>query len=270
MERLWVQSMDKKKLTEADIFPRHRQKPPRCPRGRIDHSKRQSRYLLRRLEIEQQYHGMTFEELHRRFRFYEALALYDAYYERAADLNDKYEILGDALDMAWVPLVFHCTYFEKLEGIFEDGELRPRDGKSYVALTELPVVELTRFRSLRPKPFEIAIGFPRALLESKGLFQPAYLKHATQEIKDSFKKAPPGYVELEDDLGAMHEVRVPCAVSIDDAVWVLTSKRKEGGKSVRHPGAQASPCCWHRNIILAPQPSGRNDSGARLSEGDSR
>jgi hypothetical protein len=170
---------------------------------------------------------MTFEKMLRLYRFYEALALYDAYYERMSNLGAKGAHLGDALPIAWVPLVFHCTYFENLKGIFSDGHLRPGVGKSYVALTELPVTELTRFRSLRPKPFEIAIGFPRALLESKGLFQPAYLKHATQEVRDKFSAVPPGYAELNDDLGALHEVRIPDSIPIDDAVWVLSSRRNE-------------------------------------------
>ncbi|ODA34954.1 hypothetical protein [Planctopirus hydrillae] len=178
---------------------------------------------------------MTFEKLLRMYRFEEALALYDAYYERMADLGEKRAHLGDALPIAWVPLIFHCTYFDNLKGILNDGKLRPSEEKSYVALTELPVTELTRFRSLRPKPFEIAIGFPRALLESKGLYQPAYLKHATQEVKDKFKDAPSGYVELSDDLGALHEVRIPGPLPIDDAVWVLSAKRNEDTRKLDLP-----------------------------------
>jgi len=170
---------------------------------------------------------ITFEELHRKFLFYEALALYDAYYERAAELNEKYTNLGDTLDIAWVPFVFHCTYFSNLEGILHDGEIRPSEGKSYVSLTELSVVELTRFRTLRTKPFEVAIGFPRSVLEPLGLFQPAYLKHASQEVKDTFKDTPPGYVELDNDLGALHEVRMPGSIPVGHAVWILSSRRNE-------------------------------------------
>lgn len=178
---------------------------------------------------------ITFESLLRRYRFYEALALYDAYYERMANLGEKGAHLGDALPIAWVPLVFHCTYFENLEGILKDGEIRPGKGKSYVSLTELGITELTRFRSLRPRPFEIAIGFPRSLLERKGLFQPAYLKHASPEVKSKFENLPPGYVELKDDLGALHEVRVPGAIPIADAVWVLSSRRNEETKALDIP-----------------------------------
>ena len=47
---------------------------------------------------------MTFEKLLRRC-FYEALALYDAYYERMANLGNKHARLGDALPIAWVLLV---------------------------------------------------------------------------------------------------------------------------------------------------------------------
>ncbi len=178
---------------------------------------------------------ITFEKLLRIYRLEEALALYDAYYERMADLGEKGAHLGDALPIAWVPLIFHCTYFDNLEEIMKDGELQPGEGKTYVALTELPVTELTRFRSLRPKPFEIAIGFPRALLEGKGLFQPAYLKHATQEVKDMFKDAPSGYVELSDDLGALHEVRIPGPLPINDAVWVLSAKRNDETRNLDIP-----------------------------------
>lgn len=199
---------------------------------------------------------MTFESLLRSYRLYEALALYDAYYERAADLNDKYEHLGDALDIAWVPMVFHCTYFDNLEEILKDGKLRPGKGKggsvkAYVSLTELGIIELTRFRSLRPKPFEVAIGFPRASLESRGLYQPAYLKHASDEVKQKFVGALDGYIELDDDLGAFHEVRIPDSLPIDDAVWVLSSKRNEQSgmfdipelKSVQDAGIAIS--LWH-------------------------
>lgn len=178
---------------------------------------------------------MSFEKLLRIYRLEEALALYDAYYERMANLGGNGAHLGDALPIAWVPLIFHCTYFDNLKDILKDQELRPGEGKSYVALTELPVTELTRFRSLRPKPFEIAIGFPRALLESKGLFQPAYLKHATQEVKDKFKDSPSGYVELSDDLGALHEVRIPGQLPINDAVWVLSAKRNEDTRKLDLP-----------------------------------
>lgn len=160
------------------------------------------------------------------YRLYEALALYDAYYESMANLGSKGEHLGDALPIAWVPLVFHCTYFKHLSSILRDGVVRPGKNKTYVALTELPIPELTRFRSLRHEPFDIAIGFPRALLESKGLFQPAYLKHASSEVKAAFENHPKGYVELNDDLGALHEVRVPGTIPIDEAVWVLSAKRK--------------------------------------------
>lgn len=194
---------------------------------------------------------MTFEKLLRLYRLEEALVLYDAYYERIADLSKSHAHLGDALPIAWVPLVFHCTYFKKLERILKDGELRPREGKSFVALTELPVTELTRFRSLRREPFEIAIGFPRSLLERKGLFQPAYLKHAAQEVKEWFKKAPPGYIELNEDLGALHEVRIPGSLPIDDAVWILSSKRNEETKELDLPelealrGSGVAVSYWH-------------------------
>ncbi len=167
---------------------------------------------------------MTFEKLVRLYRFYEALALYDAYFERMANLGEKGAHLGNALPIAWVPLVFHCTYFDRLQSILRDGEIRPGEGRDYVALTEISVTELARFRSLRPKPFDIAIGFPRAQLEGKGLFQPAYLKHAGPEVKARFTDLSPGYVELDDDLGALHEVRVPSSLRIDDAVWVLSSR----------------------------------------------
>jgi hypothetical protein len=87
---------------------------------------------------------MTFDKLLRLYRFYEALALYDAYFERMANLGEKRAHLGDAPPIAWVPLVFHCTYFDRLESILRDGEIRPGEGKDYVALTEISVTELTR------------------------------------------------------------------------------------------------------------------------------
>jgi hypothetical protein len=194
---------------------------------------------------------MTFEELLRRYRCHEALALYDAYYERMANLKGSNESLGDDLPIAWVPIIFHCTYFDSFKKILEDGFISPGRGKECVSFTDLSVVELTRFRTLRKKPFEVAIGFPRASLEVKGLFQPAYLKHASDAVKERFKDLPSGYVELDDDLGALHEVRVPGNVSINDAVWVLTSDRYKETKIPGIPGVDSnkmrglSVSFWH-------------------------
>lgn len=178
---------------------------------------------------------VTFELLVRYYRRYEAFALYEAYYERMANLGSEYAHLGDSLPIAWVPLVFHCTHFKSLKRILRDGFIRPRHGKSYVSLTELSMTELTRFRSLRPDPFEVALGIPRSVLESRGLFQPAYLKHVDPAVKERFKDLPLGYVELEDDLGALHEVRFPSPIPVDDVVWMLSSRRNEETKALDLP-----------------------------------
>ena len=182
---------------------------------------------------------MPFDLLLKKYRFYEALAIYDLYYERTADaVRHRYEqrlALADDRPIAWVPLIFHGTTFEALSGIIQEGSLRPAGGKSYVCFTELPIDNLDRLRTLGPRVSEVAIGFPRPVLESAGLYQPAYLKHSPPEVKAAFARLPDGYVELEDDLGALHEVRVPEPVNISEAVWLLSSERNEVTKSLDHP-----------------------------------
>jgi hypothetical protein len=135
-------------------------------------------------------------------------------------------------------MVFHGTTFEAMDGILQASCIRPAEGKTYVSLTELPIDNLDRLRTLGPRVSEVAIGFPRALLESRGLYQPAYLKHSSPEVKTAMQNLPPGYVELEDDLGALHEVRIPGSLDIMDALWLLSSVRNEETGALDHPMLQ--------------------------------
>ena len=65
---------------------------------------------------------MTFEKLLRLYRFYEALALYGRILRAVwQTLGEKGAHLGNALPIAWVPLVFHCTYFDRLQSILREG-----------------------------------------------------------------------------------------------------------------------------------------------------
>ena len=122
-----------------------------------------------------------------------------------------------------MPLVFHGTNLKALTRILGDGQIRPSKCSQCVSLTELPITELSRLRSLGSRVSEVAIGFPRVVLEAKGLFQPAYLKHTSDIVKEAFRNLPKGYVEIDQDLGALHEVRVPGSIPLDDAVWILCS-----------------------------------------------
>lgn len=193
---------------------------------------------------------IAFEKCLRLYRFYEALALYDLYYDRvdAAVERDVPSVMAQDRPLTWVPLVFHCTNLKSLQGILEDGFIHPGSDKTYVSFTELPVAELTRMRILGPRTREIAIGFPRALLETRGLFQPAYLMHLPEEIRKQFEGLPPGYVESGDDLGALHEVRINGKISLDDAVWILSSIRNETTGKLDHPILEQ---CKSRGIALS-------------------
>jgi len=168
---------------------------------------------------------MTSDALKRLYYFYEAMALYDLYYENVVDvLASKKCIVQDARPITWVPLVFHCTSLKALREIVAAQKIEAKNG--YVSLTECPIDQLDRFRVLR-KDFEVAIGFPRVRLEGLGLFQPLYLKHASPETRAKFKKLPMGYVEADQDLGAFSEVRVPQGIDLEEAVWILCSQRNE-------------------------------------------
>jgi hypothetical protein len=141
----------------------------------------------------------------------------------------------------WVPLVFHCTKIEKLDEIFEAKCLRPSPGKTTVSFTETRLDELDRLRERFPTSKQAALAFPRALLEKRGLFQPAYLRHSKAEVKRHFQavaQSMPEYIELEDDLGALQEVRVPGEVPITDAVWILSSVRNEETEAIDNPSVR--------------------------------
>ena len=193
---------------------------------------------------------ITFKKCLRLFRFYEALALYELYYRKLDDsLGRQSEpVFIEDRPITWVPLVFHGTNLKALTRILGDGQIRPSKCSQCVSLTELPITELSRLRSLGSRVSEVAIGFPRVVLEAKGLFQPAYLKHTSDIVKEAFRNLPKGYVEIDQDLGALHEVRVPGSIPLDDAVWILCSVRDEESKKVNDPVLLQ---CQERGIALS-------------------
>lgn len=179
---------------------------------------------------------ISLEQCLRLFRFYEALALYELYYRKLDESMARNSVpaLAEDRPITWVPLVFHGTTLKGLAGILKEGQIHPSKN-GCVSLTELPIADLSRLRSLNSRVSEIAIGFPRVVLEGKGLFQPAYLKHASKAVKDIFSDLPIGYVELDQDLGALHEVRVPDSIPLADAVWILSSVRDEQTEELNDP-----------------------------------
>jgi hypothetical protein len=193
---------------------------------------------------------ISFEQCRRLFRFYEASALYELYYRKLDDSlgRNSTPALEEDRPLTWVPLVFHCTTLKALAGILCDGKIHLGEDKTYVSLTELPIVDLSRLRSLGGRVSEVAIGFPRVVLEAKGLFQPAYLIHASNAVKDAFRNLPSVYVELDDDLGALHEVRMPGSIPLDDAVYILSSVRDEQTEEFNHPVLRA---CMDRGFAIS-------------------
>lgn len=167
---------------------------------------------------------------------YEAFALYDLYFTQineflsntavntAAPLNTR--------PLIWTPILFHCTNREHLSEIFKSGKIKTSKNDC-ISFTEIQIDQLDRMRLRKQEKDAVAIGFTRSYLETKGLFQPAYLKHSDRTIKSEFSNLRKGYCETDDDLGAFHEMRVPCELQIADAVWILFSSRS---KRTKEPG----------------------------------
>lgn len=195
------------------------------------------------------------------YYFYESMSIYQAYYSTlrstSPEKRNTSAALADDKPLMWVPLVFHCTKITKLKEILESGYLAPGPGKTAVSFTEARIDELDRFRERYATGRQVAIGFPRAVLERRGLFQPAYMHHSAPEVKERFREIAqqcPGFLELDDDMGALQEVRVPGNVPIADAVWILSSVRNETTGQIDEPEVNkfvavvpVAKSFWHRS-----------------------
>lgn len=197
------------------------------------------------------------KHLIREYYFSEAMALYKLYYDPLINFYEKAaksENRKSDRDLTWVPLVFHCTDFEGFKGIVEEGFIGNKKQDSnkepYVSFTELPIIELDRMKIRKRNREQIAIGFPRRVLENYNFSSVLYLNHnkplkeilrmlledpdildcLNKKCQKDVKKELKPFVELEDDLGALGEIRIKEPMPIQEAVWLLTTKREEKNK----------------------------------------
>lgn len=175
--------------------------------------------------------------LRRQYYLAESLAIYDAYYRPLvktflpAAHRDSNENRRDDRPLTWVPLVFHCTTHCEFKKIVESGKLKC--GKSrYISFTEIPLGELDRMKIRDGNQEQVAIAFPRRLLEKKGVAPVLYAKHDTnlgnllsKLMVDNPSIKP--FVELQDDVSAFQELRTTNEIDITDAIWLLTTQRDE-------------------------------------------
>lgn len=206
----------------------------------------------------------------RSYYFAESLAFYERYYapivSSSSQARDELTDPGRHSDRppTWVPLVFHCTTEDHAQRIFESGRIEPcRNGT--VSLTEIPIGELDRMKYRHHAAHQVAIGFPRRFLESCGFSSVLYLRHDA-EIRQVFaelrerepdriaKLAP--YVEESDDVSPFQEIRTRQPIPVEYAVWVLTTRLKDGRPAVSGMEAfqgQYGKCplsYWHRDHQL--------------------
>ncbi len=175
-------------------------------------------------------------QLKRSYYFAEAMAFYEAYYnpvrEHITDaapqkLVDSLKLPGREQDrpLTWVPLVFHCTTPEAFEQIVATNFINPP-----VSFSELPIGELDRMRIRTQAPKQIAIGFPRRCIQAFGATPVLYTKHNLQlqavlRAKPELLSELSPFVDMDGDVGALQELRVPNKLPISEAVWILTTER---------------------------------------------
>ena len=178
------------------------------------------------------------KSLIRHYYFAEAMAVYERYYEPlVSTYRPAQQELTDPgrhedRPPTWVPLVFHCTTEKRIKQIFEEGKLRPGK-KGTVAFTEIPIGELDRMKYRHHGVAQVAIGFPRRYIESLGLTPAWYLKHNPEVVEaltkwgagnpDSFATLKP-FVDEGEDVAPFQEIRTKAHVSMDEAVWLLTTR----------------------------------------------
>ena len=209
----------------------------------------------------------------RGYYFNEAMAFYQQYYrplvETYPPARENLKDPGRHEDRppTWVPLVFHCTTEDYIEGILNDGVLK--DKKGVVCFTEVPIGELDRMKFRKnPEKHQVAIGFPRRYLEGLGLAPVLYLKHnptlqrAWEQIESnkdcegivSSVNILQPFIDKEGDVSAFQEVRTPGSVDMAQAVWILTTHRDSKNGDLIIPGMDSfitthgklSRSFWHR------------------------
>ena len=78
---------------------------------------------------------MPFDFPPKKYRFHEALTIYDLYYERAPDVarhrSERRRALAEDRPITRFPLVLHGTTFEGLSGSIQEGPLWPTAGKTF-------------------------------------------------------------------------------------------------------------------------------------------
>jgi hypothetical protein len=231
----------------------------------------------------------------RGYYFNEAMAFYQQYYrplvETYPPARETLKDPGRHEDRPpiWVPLVFHCTTEDYIEGILEDGALTKTKG--VVCFTEVPIGELDRMKFRKsPDKEQVAIGFPRRYLEQLGLASVLYLKHnlslqrAWEQIESkkdcedilSAVKVLEPFVDKRGDVSAFQEVRTSEPVDMAKAVWVLTTHRdnKSGGLII--PGidnfirthGKISRSFWHRTHQMDVLTEGQFTKASRNEHGE--
>lgn len=177
------------------------------------------------------------QQLVRNYYFSEALAFYETYYAPLSESIPRNEEPDDRRDdrpVTWAPLLFHATTVNNLTRILRSGNLRP--GKEgCISFTEMPLGELDRLITRKRGRRQIAIGFPRRVLQRYGFTSVWYLKHNPELqsiVKAVLVKNPQltPYVDLTGDVGSFAEVRVTQPVPISEAVWILSSERLAPGE----------------------------------------
>lgn len=168
-------------------------------------------------------------ELLREYFLLEALAFYELYYAPMSEGLPGSE--SDNQPLTWVPLVFHTTSFAEFSSMISDGSVKPGK-KGYISLTELPLGEIDRLKTPRgTKEPDIALAFPRRVLQRIGFANVLYGKHA----KLRFENMPDllgTYVEQTDDLGAFQEIRTRRKLPLQYCCWILTRRRDESNKLI--------------------------------------
>jgi len=193
-------------------------------------------------------------ELMREYLLMEALAFYELYYAPLSEAIPSSDL--DNQPLTWVPLVFHATTFKNFKKIISDGYLKP--GKNgYISLTELPLGEIDRLKTPRAgKEADIALAFPRRVLQRIGFANALYAKHAKFNVENLPKELQP-YVEENDDLGAFQEIRTHRRIPLEYCCWILTRRRDKNNRLIlpdRHKFEEkfgkVSLSFWHQSHQL--------------------
>lgn len=178
------------------------------------------------------------QRLKRNYYFFEAMAFYEAYYSPLSESlsAESYPRIKATIEsperrhdhpLTWVPIVFHCTDFKSFKGIVADGVLR-----APVSLTEIPIGELDRMKVRTSRSDQIAIGFPRRYLQTRKLASVLHTRHHPEltdllQRREDIRQLLKPFLAVDDDVSAFQELKSADELDISDAVWLLTTKRKD-------------------------------------------